>query len=299
MDRIDAMRVFARVAETRSFRQAAADLGLPRSTVTEAVKRLEARLGVRLLDRTTRVVLPTLDGEAFYRRCLAIVAAVEDAETAFRGGRPEGRLHVNMHGIVASLLILPRLCEFLARYPGIDFMLSDGDRLVDLLREGVDCVIRSGQPADSDLIARRLGQFEEITCAAPAYLDRHGTPLSVDDLAGDDFGGHRMIGFFSTATQGLLPLEFVVEGRLVERRLPTSLTVTGGATLVQAGRLGFGLFQAPRYHMQEDLAAGRLVEVLPHCPPSPTPVFALYPRDRQLSPRLRVWLDWLAGIEFR
>lgn len=294
MDRIDDMRIFARVAEARSFKQAASALGLPRSTVTEAVKRLEARLGVRLLDRTTRVVVPSLDGEAFYRRCLAIVAEVEDTETSFRGGRPEGRLHVNMHGIVANLLILPRLSEFLQRYPGIDFVLSDGDRLVDLLREGVDCVIRSGQPADSDLIVRRLGQFEEITCAAPAYLARHGTPRSPDDLE-----GHRMIGFFSTATHDLLPLEFVVEGRLVEKRLPTSITVTGGATLVQAGRLGFGLFQAPRYHMQEDLAAGRLVEVLPDTPPSPTPVSALYPRDRQLSPRLRVWLDWLAGIEFR
>ena len=299
MDRIDEMRVFARVAETRSFKQAASDLGLPRSTVTEAVKRLEARLGVRLLDRTTRVVVPTLDGAAFHRRCLAIVAEVEDVEAAFRGGRPEGRLHVNMHGIVARLLVLPRLSDFLERYPGIDLVLSDSDRLVDLLREGVDCVIRAGDPADSDLIARRLGSFEEVTCASPGYLERHGTPRSLEDLDGNDGEDHRMIGYFSTATHGLLPLEFTVGERLVEKHLPASITVTGGATLVEAGRLGYGLFQAPRYHMQADLAAGRLIEVLPDHPPAPTPVSALYPRDRQLSPRLRVWLDWLAGIEFR
>ncbi|MGD1876625.1 MAG: LysR family transcriptional regulator [Kiloniellaceae bacterium] len=294
MDRIDEMRVFARVAETRSFKRAAGDLGLPRSTVTEAVKRLEARLGVRLLDRTTRVVVPTLDGEVFHRRCLLIIAEVEDAEAAFRGGRPEGRLHVNMHGTVANRLILPRLADFLERYPRIELTLSDSDRLVDLLREGVDCAIRAGVPADSDLIVRRLGSFAEITCASPDYLARHGQPESVEELH-----GHVMIGFFSTATHALLPLEFVVDGLIVEKRLPTAVTVTGGATLVQAGRLGFGLFQAPRYHLESDLAAGRLVEVLPETPPSPTPVSALYPRDRQLSPRLRVWLDWLQGIEFR
>ena len=138
MERFDTMRVFMRVAERRSFTLAAQDLGLPRSTVTDAVKQLEARLGVRLLERTTRHVTPTLDGEVYRRRCLALIADLEDAEGAFSGAKPKGLLRVDVHGTLARHFVLPRLPAFLAEYPEIELFMSEGERLVDLVREGID-----------------------------------------------------------------------------------------------------------------------------------------------------------------
>jgi DNA-binding transcriptional LysR family regulator len=288
MDRFEAMRIFTRVAERRSFTLAAEDLGLPRSTVTDAVKQLEARLGVRLLERTTRHVSPTLDGEAYHRRCLALIADLEDAEAAFDGAKPRGLLRVDVHGTLARHFVLPRLPAFLAEYPDIALYMSEGDRLVDLVREGIDCVVRVGDLQDSDMVARRLTMLKEITCAAPAYFERFGMPASVEALE-----GHRMVGFRSSATGNLLPLEFSVDGALRNVTLPATVAVNGAESLVAAARLGLGLIQLPRYHVESDLEAGTLLLVLPAFPPSPTPVSLLYPRNRQLSSRVRVFIDWL------
>jgi DNA-binding transcriptional LysR family regulator len=288
MDRFDGMRVFTRVVERRSFTLAAGDLGLPRSTVTDAVKQLEARLGVRLLERTTRQVHPTLDGEAHYRRCLSLIADLEEAEAAFGGAKPKGLLRVDVHGTLARHFVMPRLPDFLAEYPGIELYMSEGDRLVDLIREGIDCVLRVGDLQDSDMIARRVAMLEEITCAAPAYIKRFGQPASVDDL-----DGHLMVGFHSSGSGALLPLEFTVDGTLREMTLRATVSVNGAESLVAAARLGLGLIQVPRYHVEEDLKRGTLVAVLADYPPSPTPVSLLYPRNRQLSPRVRVFIDWL------
>jgi DNA-binding transcriptional LysR family regulator len=290
MDLFDAMRVFTRVAERRSFTLAAEDLALPRSTVTDAVKQLEARLGVRLLQRTTRHVSPTLDGEAYHRRCLALIADLEDAEGAFGGVEPKGLLRIDVHGTLARHFVLPRLPDFLAKYPEIRVHMSEGDRLVDLVREGVDCVLRVGDLQDRDMVARRVAMLEETTCAAPAYIERFGIPLSPDALE-----GHHMIGFHSSAARALLPLEFTVDGVLREVRLPAAVTVNGAESLVAAARLGLGLIQAPRYHLEDDLERGSLVAVLAEFLPSPTPVSLLYPPNRQLSRRVRVFIDWLVG----
>ncbi|GBQ85964.1 LysR family transcriptional regulator [Gluconacetobacter johannae DSM 13595] len=291
MDRFDAMRVFTRVVERRSFTLAAGDLGLPRSTVTDAIKQLEARLGVRLLQRTTRHVSPTLDGEAYHRRCLALIADLEDAEAAFGGAKPRGMLRVDVHGTLARHFVLPRLPDFLAAYPEIELTMSEGDRLVDLIREGIDCVLRVGDLQDSDMVARRVTMLEEVTCAAPSYVARFGMP---GDIAALD--GHRMVGFRSSATGGLLPLEFMVGDVLRHVTLPSPVAVNGAESFVAAARLGLGLIQVPRYHVARDLEQGTLVVVLPDCPPSPTPVSLLYPRNRQLSPRVRVFIDWLAKL---
>jgi DNA-binding transcriptional LysR family regulator len=289
MDRFDTMRLFVRIVERRSFTLAASDLDLPRSTVTQAIKRLEGRLGVRLLQRTTRQVSPTLDGEAYYRRCVAILAEVEDAEGAFLDARPTGLLRVDMHGTLARTFVLPDLPDFLARYPGLRVHLGEGDRWVDLVREGVDCVLRVGDLADSSMVGRRIAMLEEVTCASPAYLERHGVPQTPDDL-----DGHVAIGFLSTATGSTLPLEFVQDGQTRLVTLPSVVTVTGSDTNIDLARLGLGLIQVPRYHLAEDLAAGRLVPVLPDYPPTPSPVSLLYPHNRQLSPRVRVFIDWVA-----
>src|SRR6202041_3866173 len=169
MDRLDVMRLYTRIVDRGSFTLAAQDLEVPRSTATQVIKELETRLGVRLLQRTTRSVRSTLDGEAYYQRCVAILGEIEDAESVFRDAKPRGLLRVDVHGTLARHFVLPRLPDFLAEYPGIELYMSEGDRLVDLIREGIDCVLRVGDLQDSDMIARRVAMLDEITCAGPAY----------------------------------------------------------------------------------------------------------------------------------
>ena len=287
MDRFEAMRVFTRVVERRSFTIAANDLGVPRSTVTDAVKTLEARLGVRLLERTTRTVRPTLDGEAHYRRCLALIADLEDAEGAFGGAKPKGLLRLEVQGTLARHFVLPKLPDFFAEYPDIEISMSETERWVDLIREGVDVVLRFGQLPDSDMIAREVVVLQRLTCAAPDYLERHGTPATPDAL-----DGHRMIGLRSLTTGRVRPMEFMVGDGVREIILPTTISVTGTESFLATARLGLGLVQIPHFHAAQDLAQGTLVQVLAAWPPRPVPVSLLYPRNRQLSPRVRVFLDW-------
>jgi DNA-binding transcriptional LysR family regulator len=291
MDRFDAMRVFCRVVERRSFTLAAEDTGLPRSTVTDAIKQLESRLGVRLLQRTTRHVSPTLDGEAYYQRCLRILSDIEDAEGAFAGAKPKGVLRVDVHGTLARHFVLPNLPSFLETYPDVELQVTEGDRFVDLIREGIDCVLRVGTLQDSDMIGRRVAMLEEVTLAAPAYVERLGMPAHPDRL-----DGHRMIGFRSSATGGLLPLEFQIDGAMREITLPATISVNAAESYFAAAKLGLGLIQVPRYHAEEALRSGELLHVLQGYPPTRTPVSMLYPRSRQLSPRVRVFIDWLAKV---
>lgn len=288
MDRFDAMRVFTRVVERRSFSLAADDLGLPRSTVTDAVKALEARLGVRLLERTTRQVRPTLDGEAHYRRCLSLIADLEDAEGAFGGASPKGLLRLEVQGTLARHFLLPNLPGFFAQYPDIEINMSESDRWIDPIREGVDCILRFGHLPDSDMIARPVVTLERLTCAAPSYLARYGTPTDPDDL-----DGHRMVGLRSLTTGRLRPMEFLIGGTLREIPLPVIMSVTGPESYLATARLGLGLFQVPRFHAELDLASGTLVQVLSDWPPPSVPVSLLYPRNRQLSPRVRAFIDYV------
>jgi DNA-binding transcriptional LysR family regulator len=288
MDRFDAMRVFTRVVERRSFSLAADDLGLPRSTVTDAVKTLEARLGVRLLERTTRQVCPTLDGEAHYRRCLSLIADLEDAEGAFGGARPKGLLRLEVQGTLARHFLLPNLPGFFAEYPDIEINMGESDRWIDLIREGVDCVLRFGHLPDSDMIARQVVELERLTCAAPNYFARHGTPVDPGAL-----DGHHMIGLRSLTTGRLRPMKFMIGDTLREIALPVIMSVTGPESYLATARLGLGLVQVPRFHAETDLANGTLIQVLPDCPPPSVPVSLLYPRNRQLSPRVRVFIDYV------
>ena len=291
MDRLDSMRLLVRVIERHSFTAAAADLHVPRATATEAIKQLEKRLGVRLLDRTTRQVRPTLDGDAYYRRCLAILADLEEAEGVFANAQPRGLLRIDVHSLLAETFLLPHLPAFFDRFPLVHLHIGEGDRLVDLLSEGVDCVVRAGEPDENGLVVRRLAVLREITCASPAYLARHGTPTSLDDLA-----GHTAIGFQSSRTGQILPLEFTADGEVRQVTLPSRVTVNGSNMMAALARLGCGLVQQPRYRFQRDLDAGKLIEVLPQYPPPSTPLSVLYPQNRQLSPRVRAFIDWAVEI---
>jgi DNA-binding transcriptional LysR family regulator len=288
MDRIDAMRLFVRVVERRSFTLAAQDLGVPRSTATEVVQQLESRLRVRLLQRTTRHVAPTLDGDAYYHHCMRVVAEIEEGEAAFSGSKPSGVLRIDVHGTLARHFVMPGLPRFLAQYPDLRLFIGEGDRLVDLVKEGVDCVLRVGELANSNMVARRVAMLEEGTFVSPRYIELHGEPRAPDDL-----GTHRMVGFVSSATGQVIPLEFTVGGALRNLTPQVVVSVTAAETMVSAAKLGLGLIQVPRYHVAADLEAGRLVEVLQEFRPSPTPVSLLYPHGRQLSPRVRVFIDWL------
>lgn len=288
MDRFDAMRVFARIVERRSFTKAADDLGLPRSSVTDAVKGLEARLGVKLLQRTTRQVSPTLDGEAYYRRCVSLLADLEEAESAFSGAKPSGMIRVDIHGTQARYFLLPGLPRFLEEHPGIRLHFSEAHHPLDLLREGVDCVLRAGDLTESSMIRRRVANLTRGTFASPAYLKRAGTPRSIDDLS-----GHEMIGLMDSDTGVVAPLVFSTGKDPRHVTLEARITLTGPETNVALACQGFGLVQLPRYRVTEELAAGVLVEVLPNHPPTPLPVHVLYPHSRQLSPRVRVFIDWM------
>lgn len=287
MDRLSTLDLFVRIVDRGSFSAASADLSISRPVATTAIKDLEQRLGTRLLQRSTRHVQATVEGQAYYRRCVAILADLEDADRG-ASGAVAGLLRVDVVGNLARTILLPALPEFLARHPALTVHLGEGERFVDLVREGVDCVVRAGKLADSDMVVRRLGFMEEITVASPAYLANFGTPGSPDSL-----DGHVMVGFVSSRTGQPLPLEFTRDGKVVEVALPARVLVSGAETSAEAARLGLGLVQAPRYRFADDLASGRLLEVLVDFPPTPTPVSVLYPSSRQLSPRVRVFIDWL------
>ncbi len=293
MDRLDALHLFTRIVELGSFTDAANVLDIPRATATHAIKALEKRLGARLLDRTTRQVTPTLDGQAFYERSKRILAELEDAETSLstQVANPHGTLRLDLHGVHATVIILPRIVEFRDRYPRIDVVISSGDRLVDLVKEGIDCVVRAGQPRDSSLVVRKLADMPEIICASPEYLARHGTPRHPSELA-----RHQGIGFFSRGNDSRYPFTVFMDGELVEFPANGWLAVSDAECYTSAALSGCGLIQVPRFRLEEHLQAGRLVQVLPEWKCPALPVSALYPFHRQLSPRVRVFIDWARGL---
>ena len=291
MDRFNAMLVFTRIVELGGFAKAADSLQMPRASVTVLIKQLEAHLGVQLLHRTTRQVSPTLDGVAYYQRCVILLADLEEAEGLFRSSQPKGMLRVEMPAAVGRLVVLPALPEFTDRYPQIELEVGLNDRPVDLIREGVDCVIRGGLTMDDSLVARPLVQMDQVTCASPAYLLAHGVPQSLDDLS-----GHQVVEYFSSVSGKRYGLEFQVGDQVRLPYLPKRLAVNSAEGYLAACVAGYGLVQTPHYHVAQLLREGRLQEVLSDCLPPRLALTALYPQHRQLSPRVRVFVDWLVEL---
>ena len=293
MDRFDAMQLFTRIVDLGSFTQAAAALDIPRATATHAIKELEARLHVRLLERTTRQVRTTVDGQAFYERCRHLLRELEDAESSLAqlSVNPRGRLRIDIHGAPANDLVLPRIGEFHARYPHMELAVGSGDRLVDLVREGVDCVVRAGEPKDSSLVTRRLALIPQVTVASPAYLAAHGTPQHPSDLA-----QHRAVNFFSASRPDFFPYVFQVDGKTEEHMLKGWISVNSADSYKTCAEQGCGIIQVPRYSVERQLRAGTLVEILAHTPCPPMVYSVLYPHHRQLSPRVRVFIDWVTQL---
>ena len=293
MDRIDLFRVFARVVECASFTRAAATLDLPRSSVSAAVQELEARMGARLLHRTTRKVAPSQDGAALYERCLRLIADVEEVEGLFSGSAagPSGRIKVDVPGRIGRLLVTPALPAFLERYPGIEVELGVTDRAVDLIEESVDCVVRVGALSDSTLVARPIGELALVNLASPAYLARHGTPRTPADLQ-----HHLAVGYASPSTGRREDWEWLEGGELRQLSLRSRVTVNGAEAYIASCLAGLGLIQLPAYDAAAHLAAGELVAVLPDHRAPPMPMTLLYPHRRHLAQRVRALIDWLEEL---
>lgn len=296
MDRIDLFRTFVRVVDCASFTRAAETLRMPRSTVSAAVRHLEARVGARLISRTTRKVAPTQDGVAFYERCLRLIADVEEAESLFRqsGAQPAGRLRVDLPGRIGRLIVAPALPDFLDRNPGVTIELGVTDRTVDLIEDGVDCAVRVGPLRDSGLIARPIGELALINVASPDYLARHGVPLAPADLA-----GHHAVHYASPSTGRVENWEWVEDGLVRAMPAPGRVTVNNAEAYIACCLAGLGLIQIPAYDVRGHLARGALVEVMPDHRAEPMSMTLLYPHRRHLSRRLQVFSDWLAALLIR
>jgi len=291
VDQVKAMKVFVRIYERASFTQAADDLNLPRATLTHTLNQFEAWLGTRLLERSTRKVRPTLDGEAYYQRCVQLLAELEEAELAFRSVAPKGRLRVDLHGTLARHYVIPALPQFMARHPDIELSISEADRQVDLISEGIDCVLRAGTLSDSTLIGKRVANLRQITCASPAYLRKYGEPQNLDDLK-----NHRAVNYVSRTTAKLFPFEFMVDGELREVAIDGAVSVFGAEIYAASAIAGLGLIQCPHYRMETQIAQGLIKEILIKTPPPPMPVSVLYPHNRHMSQRVRVFVDWLGEV---
>lgn len=296
MDRFQAMQVFTRVVEFHSFTRAADSLSLPRTTVTTTIQTLERHLGVRLLNRTTRRVSLTPDGAAYYDHSKRILADVEETEACFQAAavQPKGKLRIDVPASVGRLILVPALEEFRERYPDIELILGLSDRRVDLVQEAVDCVIRGGELEDSTLVARRIGSFQFVTCAAPSYLERHGMPHTFEDLT-----AHRALNYFCSRSGRSFSWDFVVDGQVREIEMRGDMAVNDWDAHLSLGLQGFGLIQTARFIALPHLQSGDLIEVLPQWRPTVVPISLLYPQSRQLSPKVRVFSDWVAELFMR
>lgn len=288
------MHIFARVVEMHSFSRAAESLSLPSSRVTRAVKDLEAFLGVRLLQRTTRYISLTPDGTIYYDHCRRLLAEIQAVESSFPGSadQPRGRLRVDMTLSLARLVILPSIKDFQSRYPDVELTLTVSDRTVEPVQETIDCVIRAGTPEDSPtLVAKRVGVFDWVTCASPEYLSQYGTPQTLEDLA-----QHHAVGYLSSRTARSKDWHFAVDGEQRSVQMQERLIVNDTDAYVACGLKGVGLIRAGSYMVIEHLISGRLRRVLANYPSPAVPLSVLYPKNRHLSPTVRAFVNWVEQV---
>lgn len=297
MNQLDTLRIFQRVAELASFSGAARQLGLPNASVSLAIQQLEQMLATRLLQRTTRRVQLTADGEVFYQRSKELLDDFESLRSMFQPGGQAlcGRLRVDMSSAMAREVVLPALPAFLDAHPQLEVELSASDRRVDLVAEGFDCVLRTGTLDDSSLVARPIGHLVQINCASPAYLKRHGTPHTLEDLA-----QHKLV-HYRQVLGGRSPGWEWFDGRQTHT-LPMagSITVNSTETYYAACQAGLGLIQLPLVgpRKRKLMDGGRLVEVLPQYRPAPMPINILYASRRHMPARLAGFMDWLHALIF-
>ena len=295
MDQIQAMRIFARVVESGSFTRAADSLALPKGTVTKQIQALEARVRVKLLNRTTRRVTVTADGAAYYERASRLLVDLDDLDASMTNAQstPQGRLRIDVGSATASLLLIPARASYYARYPDIPLDIGVGDRGVDLVADNVDCVIRFGEVTDQSLVARRIGHLPFVTVAAPAYLRRHGVPLHPQDI---ERKGHRLVNQFTPGGRRVYAQEFNRDGERIELTMPYRIAVNEVTAHTSAVLAGLGLSQMLTFIAEPHRATGALVQVLPEWSRDPLPVYVVYPPNRHLSAKVRAFVDWAAEL---
>jgi DNA-binding transcriptional LysR family regulator len=269
-------------------------LAMPKATVTNLIQGLEAHLRTKLLNRTTRRVMVTTDGALYYERAAQIISELEELDGSLSNSQslPTGRLRVEMAGAFADPIIVPALCDFYQRYPDIRIDLGVSDRPVDYLAENVDCALRAGTPADQSLIARRVSEVTMVTCAAPLYIEKFGVPQRPEELETD----HYSVSYFRAQTNRTLPFEFRKDNETLEINPRYIVAVNDSRTYMTAALTGLGVVQAPLFMIREALAKGDLVRVLPEWTRDPLPLYVVYPPNRHLSNKVRVFVDWLVKL---
>lgn len=293
MDRIAAMNAFVRVVEAGTFTKAADTLDVPNATVTRLIQGLEQELKVRLLHRTTRSVTVTPEGATYYERVIRLLADLADIEANASQSlaKPSGRVRVETAAAIGSLVIVPRLAEFYRDFPEVEIELGAGNRRADLVAEGIDCAIRMGDVTEQMLVARRIGEFHFTTCATPAFLARHGIPATPEDLR-----ERTTLGMNSARTGRPLPFRFTNAAGEVDLQLTHSLVVNDTNAYLAAGLAGLGIIQAPTYVVHSAVSGGHLVPVLGDWDTPGFPVHLIYPPNRYLSAKVRVFIDWIIAL---
>lgn len=294
MDRIRQVQVFIQVMESGNFTRAAQALNIPRSTVSTTIQALEDRLGVQLLQRTTRQVAPTQEGVRFLEAARSLVDTYEEAESMFRQEpqQAEGRLHVDIPSRIGRRIVIPALPEFLEQNPLVQLEFSMNDRIINMLSEGVDCVIRVGHLPDSELICRNLGDIEVINCASPAYLSKHGMPKSAGDLAED----HVLVNYSPNLPAFAAEWEYLDEERDWTVKMQSRITVDNAEAYIASAMAGMGIIQVPRFDVADALEEGTLVQVLNGYEAPSMPISLLYPSRRNVPLRVRVFQKWVTEL---
>lgn len=294
MDQLLALRAFTRIAEAGSFAKAADQMNLPRSSVSKMMQDLEAHVGAKLMERTTRAVTITAEGAAYYERALKLLSDLDEMDAAIVGHRGvlRGRLRVDVGSVFANLLLIPALPAFQARYPGIELLLGVSDRHVDLVEDGVDCVIRGGALADTTLIARRLCALDYVLCAAPSYLKGRTRPDHPSQIESN----HQVISYFSASSGKRVPLRFARAGETLEITVTQGVAVNESTAHLSSLCAGLGIGQSFGFLCRPKFESGELVELLPDWKPKPHVVHLVYPASRFPNPRLKAFSDWVAQL---
>lgn len=298
MDRFDAMKAFVRVVEAGSFTRAAETLHMSRASLTQLIQQLEARLRVRLLNRTTRSLNVTADGAVYYERAVRLLSDLDDAENTLPGAStvPRGKLRVDVPSPFARMILVPALPAFFARYPDIQLDVGASDRMVDLIGENVDCVVRGGEPTEQFLRARHVGKLALRVYASPAYLAQAGTPTHPREL---EDARHHIVGFLSARTGKTYPIEMRRDGEHVDVQGRYLLAIDDGNGYLAAGLAGLGVLWLPGYMARPHVERGELLPLLEDWRIDPMPMYVAFPPNRYVSARLRVFMDWVAELVAR
>lgn len=293
MDFPQQLRIFVSVVDNGSFARAAEALRMARPGVTNAINALESGLGARLLQRTTRRLNLTAEGERFYDRATRLLTDITEAQNMFGGNSraPTGRLRVDIPVALARPLIINRIPEFKALYPEVDVILGVSDQPVDLLADGVDCVLRIGDLAPSSMIARKLASMTMVVCGSPAYLAVHGIPNTVEELK-----QHQAVNYFSGRGHRPVAWSLPSDMDLPQFTLRSGIMVNDTEAFVACALNGLGLIQVPGMVVADHLASGALVEVVPAMRAVLWPLSLMYPNRQHLAPQVRVFVDWVVGV---